>query len=314
MNDVYKLTIVIVNWNTVDLLEQCLYSLFAGHGSGKAIFRVIVVDNASMDSSVYMVENRYPSVKLIKNEFNVGFAKANNFALSQINSEYVCLLNSDTVTSSRSFEDMLAFMDSHPNAVACAPALRLPDGELQTGGAGFALSLATALNYFWFLSKLFPFICKGLFIDQNAYVRRGKPARVDWLAGACLVVRKTAIDAVGTLDESFFMYAEDAEWCDRLRTVGDLYYLPALEIIHYHGASSKNTDSVSTKWLEATFKYFSLKHNQIQSEVFRLIVCIGFILRIIIYCFLCCKSNKWSRNLRAMTTYLIFVLKWKFVK
>lgn len=306
------LTIIIVNWNTVDLLEQCLNSLLNVPSSIKRSFTVIVVDNASVDLSTRMVETKFPSVVLIKNKHNVGFAKANNFAINQTKSEFVCLLNSDTVVAPKCFEDMLLFMDGHPNVVACGPALRLPSGELQTGGAGFTLSLATAFNYFLFFSKLFPFACKGFFVDQRAYVRSGVPASVDWLAGACLLVRRSAIDAVGVLDESFFMYAEDAEWCDRLRAIGEIYFLPNLEIIHYHGASSKKTDKISTKWIESTFKYFLLKHGVLQSEILRIIVCSGFFLRMIIYFLFSLKSRRWSYNLKVTATYLLFSMKWKF--
>lgn len=304
-----KLSIVIVNWNTSDLLKQCLDSLFK---SGPIEHDVIVVDNGSTDSSVMMVEEMFPAATLIKNEANLGFAKANNIAIERIDSDYVCLLNSDTVVSPDCFDSMLRFMDSHTDAVACAPALRLPDGKLQTGGAGFEFSVSTAFNYFFFLSKIAPFRCRGFFVDQGAYVRSGQPARVGWLAGACMMVRKSAIDAVGALDDSLFMYAEDAEWCDRLRTVGGIYFLPGLEIIHYHGASSKNSDTVSTKWLDATFKYFRSKHNCTQSQIFRAIAGCGFLIRMIIFYALSLKDDGWSPNRKAMTTYLLFTLKWKF--
>lgn len=303
-----KLTIIIVNWNTSNLLHQCLDSLYM---TNNISYNVIVVDNGSTDTSVELVENMFPHVSLIKNGVNLGFAKANNAAINIIDTDYVCLLNSDTIVSSECFDNMLMFMYDNPDAVACAPALRLPDGKLQTGGAGFELSLFTAFNYFFFLSKIFPFKFNGFFIDQTAYVKSKESARVDWLAGACLMVKKSAIDIVGGLDESFFMYAEDAEWCDRLRRVGNIYYLPNLEIIHYHGASSNNSDIISTKWLAATFNYFHSKYNSTQTQLFRIITGSGFFIRMLIYYILSIKDDKYLPKFKAMSQYLIFTIKWK---
>lgn len=304
-----KLTIIIVNWNTSGLLKQCLESLFK---SNHISYDVIVVDNGSTDSSVKMVERMFSQVILIKNNVNLGFAKANNTAINKIDTEYVCLLNSDTVASSELFDNMLLFMYDHPDAIACGPALRLPDGKLQTGGAGFELSLSTAFNYFFFLSKLFPFKFRGFYIDQAAYVKSKSPVRVDWLAGACLLVKKSAIDIVGGFDESYFMYAEDAEWCDRLRKIGNIYYLPNLEIIHYHGASSNKYDTVSTKWLEATFKYYYSKYNKMQSQIFIIIVGCGFLLRTLIYLLLSSYDNKWKPKYKEMLRYMMFTIKWTY--
>lgn len=303
------LEIIIVNWNTCDLLFSCINSIVATDK-----FKITVIDNASTDGSLEMLSRAFPYVNVITNFENVGYAKANNLGINISESEYICLLNSDTVTSPEIFDKMLEFMSSCPAAVACGPALRLPDGKLQTGAAGFELSLSTAFNYFFFLSKLFPLKFKGLFVSQEAYIRLYKPAKVDWLAGACLMVRKSAIDTVGSLDESFFMYAEDAEWCDRLRTVGNIYYLPNLEIMHYHGASSNKTGSISTKWLEATFKYFHSKHNTIKSQLFQLITGFGFLFRMIVYYILCFKDKKWEPKFKAMSNYLIFTVKWKYNK
>lgn len=307
MNMRDALDIIIVNWNTSDLLFTCLDSVIATNRS-----KITVIDNASTDDSLEMLSRLFPCVEVINNSENVGYAKANNQGIQKTKSEYVCLLNSDTVASPEVMEKMLEFMSGCPDSVACAPALRLPNGKLQTGGAGFELSLTTAFNYFFFLSKLFPFKCKGFYLDQEAYVRLCKPAKVDWLAGACLMVRKSAIDTVGGLNESYFMYAEDAEWCDRLRNVGNIYYLPHLEIIHYHGASSNNSNTVSTKWLEATFKYFQSKYNTIQSQVFRVIVGCGFLTRMLIYYCLSINNNKWLPKYKAMARYLIFTIKWNF--
>lgn len=304
------LTIIIVNWNTSELLHQCLESIFIDNPN----YKVIVVDNGSTDNSVKMVTTVFPQVELIYSTVNLGFAKANNLAIQKSDSEYVCLLNSDTIVSTNCFNSMLRFMLNHAEAVACAPALRLPTGKLQTGGAGFELSLFTAFNYFFFLSKFFPYIFKGFFIDQEPYVKQGQPTKVDWLAGACLMVRRSVINKAGALDESFFMYAEDAEWCDRLREYGSIYYLPNLEIIHYHGASSNKNDKVSTKWLEATFKFFYSKSSLLQARIFQAIVGCGFMIRLLAYFLLSVNDKKYLTNVKAMSIYFRFTSQWKYLE
>jgi GT2 family glycosyltransferase len=302
-----ELSIIIVNWNTSELLKQCLESL---RRCKIGLNNIIVVDNASNDLSVNMVESQFPEVMLIKNSQNLGFAKANNIAIGKSVADYICLLNSDTVVSPECFIEMLSFMTVYRDAVACAPALRLPSGRLQTGGAGYELSLVTAFNFFFFLTKLFPLHFKGIYLEQSAYVKLKKPLKVDWLAGTCLMVRKEAVDAVGGLDESYFMYAEDAEWCDRLRKYGNIYYLPYLEIIHYQGASSEQSDKVPTNWLAATFSYFSSKHKS-KVELFRIFAALGFLMRSVLYGALRFTDREYACKSKAMLKYFLYTIRWR---
>ncbi len=304
----HRITIIIVNWNTVYLLKQCLDSVVSCSDDS---CRIMVVDNASDDASVSVVTTFFPQVELITNSENLGFAGGNNIALGSTDTEYVVLLNSDTILSPDCVALMLEFMDTRPGVVACAPALRLPSGKLQTGGGGFELTLITAFNYFLCLSKLFPFLCKGFYIDQATYVKLRQPVKVGWLAGTCLMVRKSAIDDVGGLDDGYFMYAEDAEWCDRLRTRGDIYYLPGLEIVHYQGASSKSRGAVSTEWLEATCNYFLAKHGVVKTSVFRVILVAGFLLRFAAYFFMSFFDDGYRGNADAMRAFLVFSARWE---
>lgn len=298
------LDIVIVNWNTSSLLRNCLDSIY----HAKHLFRIIVVDNASCDDSVSMVRNIYPEVVLHVNQNNEGYAKANNLGISLGSSSFICLLNSDTVVNVDVLLHMVQYLNSHPKVVACGPALRLPSGKLQTGGAGYKISVPTAFNYFFFLSRLFPLKFKGMYIDQAYFVARGQPVKVDWLAGACLLVLRRAVERVGALDESYFMYAEDAEWCDRLSTYGELHYLPNLEILHIHGASSTQIPTApSVQWLVGTFKYFLMVHGNFKLIVFKIIMMVGFFVRMLLY-FLASPVKKGS-YCRALTMrhYLIHV-------
>ena len=273
------LSIIIVNWNTIDLLEKCLDSIFFTQKN--LSFKVIVVDNASTDGSVEMIKKKFPAVFLIENKKNVGFAKANNQALKFIeNRKYVLLLNSDTVLLNKTLQKMMEFMDRNPKAGIAAPALRLPDGKFQIVGASKP-SLISAFNYFLFLYVLSPKLFKGLFIDQQRLQKIGNPIKIDWVAGTCMLVRKEVIDKAGGLDESYFMYAEDMEWCERIKKIGwDIYYLPYIEIIHHHGASSK---TVSDQWIKSLILYMKRKNGMIKSILFRLIAAAGFGLRFFFY-------------------------------
>ena len=301
------LTIIIVNWNTANLLNNCVKSIVESYGYK---YNIIVVDNGSTDESVKLIQSNFPKVKLLCNKDNLGFAKANNLAIKVANTEFICLLNSDTVINGDSISNMLQYMDLNGDVVACGPALRLPNGRLQTGGAGYELCLVTAFNYFMLLSRIFPFLFRGMYIDQNSYVKKGPPVAGDWLAGACPMFRRTAYEKVGGLDESYFMYAEDAEWCARLKSEGKIIYLPSVEILHYHGASSESSMKISTKWLDATFRYFLTKTGESKFDLFRYIVVYGFAIRYILYLMLSLKNESYVNQAKAMLCYLKHSWSW----
>jgi GT2 family glycosyltransferase len=298
----YSLTIIIVNWNTKDLLERCLHSVFSTQKN--LSFKVIVVDNASSDGSVEMIKKRFPAVFLIENKQNMGFAKANNQAFKFTkNTKYVLLLNSDTVLLNKTLQVMMEFMDRNPKAGIAAPALRLPDGKFQIVGASYP-SLITAFNYFLFLYRLSPKVFKGSFIDQRRLQKITNPIKIDWVAGTCMLVRKDVIDKAGGLDESYFMYAEDIEWCERIKKRGwEIYYFPHVEIIHHHGASSK---TVSNLWLKSLISYMKQRNGMIRSILFRLIMAAGFGLRSFSYFlrFTFTHKQEWIKKAHLMYIFL----------
>ncbi len=297
----YDLFVIVVNWNTKDLLEQCLDSIFST--LTKISFKVIVVDNASTDNSTDMIKNKFSNVILVENRENVGFARANNQAFKLIEQGYyVLMLNSDTILIKDTLQKMIDFMEENPGVGVVAPALRFPDGKFQSGG-GFGPSLKTAFNYFLFLSAFSPEIFKGLFIGQRKYNQMISPIEVDWVGGTCMLVRKEAIDRTGGLDESYFMYAEDAEWCERIKKFGwGIYYLPYLEIIHYHCASSK---TISSRWIKSLIFYVKNKKGFAQSIIFRLIMAIGLALRSIFYfsAYIITQEKEWLTKTSQMYIY-----------
>ncbi len=233
------LSIVIVNWNTRDLLAQCLQSVY--ETVRELEFEVFVVDNASSDGSTTMVKKEFPQVKLIENNENVGFARANNQAIAQSQGRYVLLLNSDTLVLPGAIDRVVAFMDQHWEVGAAGCAVLNPDGTLQLSHKT-AFSIGNELVYATFLGR---FVAQRMPFPKDVLQHGQKPfvseyLAVDAVSGAFLLVRREVMDEVGLLDERFFIYSEDDDWCFRIRQAGwQICYLLNVRIIHYGGQSTR---------------------------------------------------------------------------
>jgi O-antigen biosynthesis protein len=232
-----KLSVVIVNYNVKYFLEQCLHSVqSACKGIDAEIF---VVDNDSVDGSVKMVKDKFPEVHLIENKENKGFSSANNQAIRRSKSEYVLLLNPDTIVEDDTLRKVLDFMDQHPDAGGLG--VKMLDGKgkfLPESKRGLPYPSVAFFKVFG-LSSLFP--KSKLFGSYHlGYLDKDKTHTVDVLAGAFMLLRKKALDKTGLLDEAFFMYGEDIDLSYRITKAGYLnYYYPATRIIHYKGESTK---------------------------------------------------------------------------
>jgi len=180
-----KTAAVVVNWNTRAALAECLRA--ALNEAERIPLEIVVVDNASADGSADMVAADFPSIKLIRNPVNAGFARAANIALRSIMKrggvEFLLLLNPDAMVRPGAVEEMVRHLESRPEASACAPALLLPDGKFQAGAGGFLPTSRTAFVHFFFLSRLFPRRRRSLFLHQAAFAGSTEPAEVDWLRG-----------------------------------------------------------------------------------------------------------------------------------
>ncbi len=226
------LSVVIVNWNTREMLADCLHSLFAGLGGLTA--EVLVVDNASTDGSTEMVATRFPQVRLICNTENRGFAAANNQALVLARGRHVLLLNSDTLVLGDVIPASVAWLDAHPDQGVMGPRVLNTDHTLQITCSGYPSLLNLALQATG-LSRL-----PGAFFDRYQMRRwdRRETRAVDVVSGCCMFVRHAAMDQVGLLDEHFFFYGEETDWCRRFADAGwGLSFAPVGEIVHFGGGS-----------------------------------------------------------------------------
>jgi GT2 family glycosyltransferase len=303
-----RLTIIIVNWNTVSLLKDCLDSLL-GQEMGLT-HEIIVVDNASSDGSPQMVMTAFPSVRLICNIENLGFARANNQAIREAKGDYILLLNSDTVVpDNHIFSEWLAFMDNHHEAGASGCRLVKADGDHWVGDAGFKPSLGSILSYSFFLSKFFPGIFKGLFLNYHV---TAPAAEVDWISGAAFMVRRAILPEVGLLDETVFMYAEDVEWGCRIRSKGyQIFYLPGPVIIHLVGSSTKRhkEGGYSHLWIENLRRLYGRFNPGQPLFLFDLIFAAGLLLRSFFYlaAYSASGKEKWRYKFREMFSYFSFL-------
>jgi hypothetical protein len=228
------ISIIIINWNTCDLLAECLESLYQTI-SGTS-FDIWVVDNASTDDSVQMVQAKFPEVQLILNRDNVGFARANNQAMAASQGRTILLFNSDAVATPGAVASLLETIKAHPQAGIVGGHLLNPDGSFQASYSPFP----NLWQEFLILSGLGRLLYGRWYPSRGPQEVRG-PQPVDYVEGACLLVRREAFEQVGGLDEGYFMYAEEVDWCYSMRRAGwQVWYQPAARIIHYGGGSSRN--------------------------------------------------------------------------
>lgn len=250
-------SILIVNWNGRDLLSACVKSVY--ETVRHLVYEVIVVDNASTDGSSDMVREQFPAVQLVQNDQNLGFACANNQAIRASQGRYVLLLNSDTIVRQGALEAMVHFADRHPKAGVVGCKLLNADGSLQPSWAQFPTlwSEVTGRNF----RRRY----RTPEIDgEAAYL-------VDWVGGACLLARREAVDRVGLLDEDFWMYSEETDWCFRFVREGWLvYYLPEASIVHLGGGSSrKASERTLIQLYESKLRFFFKHRGRFQAETLR---------------------------------------------
>ena len=256
-------SIIIVSYNTRKLLADCLATISAGVQGFSA--ETLVVDNASSDGSGDMVARDFDWVRLIHNNRNAGFAAANNMAIREAKGRYILLLNSDTRLYPGAVAEMIRFMDEHPRVGYCGPCLLNPDGSHQPSARRFPTVLSAGFSTLG-LTHRFP-SCRhtsdlhGLHGDRRHF-------RADWLSGACLMVRRDVLSQVGLLDEGFFMYFEETDWCRSMAQRGwEGWYVPTAKVVHLGGGSVVSGNGVRPfagaqpqYWVHSSRRYMRRYH------------------------------------------------------
>lgn len=233
-------SIIIVNWNTRDILRDCLQSIY--RHADRETFEIIVADNASTDGSADTVAADFPNVRLIRNNRNLGFAAANNQGIAIARGRYVLLLNSDTVVLEGTITRSLAFADAHPQAGVVGCRTLCPDGTVQVN----CYQLPSLLNLALSLSHLDELLPRSRFFGRRrmTWWNYDTPMPVQAVAGCFMLVRDQALQQVGPLAEDYFMYSEDTDWCWRFHRAGwQVLYTPEPQLIHLRAASSSKAET-----------------------------------------------------------------------
>lgn len=257
------LSVIIVNWNTRKHLKQCLHYIYQHtHGID---FEVFVVDNGSHDGSAEMVEKNFPSTKLIRNKTNLGFAKANNQAIRQAKGEYILLLNSDTKITEQALEKMVEFMAENDKVGILGCKLLNPDRTLQPSCRKYPTLLSQAIILLK-LHNLFPklkTIREYYMLDWPHDTAR----KVDQVMGACFLVRQKVFDQIGLLDEKYFIWFEEVDFCRRAQQAGwNTYFTPRAEVFHDKGASFDQVLSPRKQiWFNRSLLRYFRQHESIFS-------------------------------------------------
>jgi len=271
-------SVIIVNWNTKELLRDCLSSVY--EHAGNIDYEIIVIDNASTDGSASMVKNDFRQVILIKNSDNRGFATANNQGMTVAKGRYVLLLNSDTIVLDNSIANTVRFADENPRAAVTGCRVLNPDRTLQRTCFMFP-SILNMLLSITYLYKLFP---KSRFFgrEQMTWWGRNDVRQVDVVTGCFMLVRRKAIEQAGMMDEQFFMYGEETDWCYRFRQKGwKVMFAPVGEIIHFGGQSTAQKPVAMIVQLRLSILKFMKKHYSRPAYLIaRLLVALFFAIRL----------------------------------
>ena len=243
------ITIVIINWNTRDLLRDCLNSIYK---TLKDItFEIIVVDNASHDDSVAMLGEEFPDVRIIVNSENRGFAAANNQAFAVMKGRYALLLNTDAVLTENAVHELFAFMENHDDTAMAGGQLLNRDGSRQNSIANFPTILTLLAN-----TSLLEYLFPRRFPSKRYEHKR--PLKVESVIGACLVVRKKAMDEVGMFDERYFFFLEETDWAYQMRAAGwKIYHVPSACIYHLQGQSVGRNVRSRVEFYRSRYKFFN---------------------------------------------------------
>jgi len=298
------LSIIIVNRNARELLCKCLESIETTIQG--LTYEIFVVDNASTDGSVALLQERFSQVQVIANDENRGFGAANNQALRIMAGRYALLLNSDTVLMGGAVKELVAFLETHPEAAMACGQLLNADGSRQNSIAAFP-SLWTLMANMPLLEVLFP----GRFPSKRRI--HADPIEVDSAIGACLMVRKSAIDGVGMFDERYFFFFEETDWARQMRNAGwKIFHVPSARITHLQGQSIGRNFRSRVAFYRSRYQYFRKWERPLVYLLIRAVILIRLVVNWLLTSFgalltfgqLKGLSDKWSVYSRLLLWHL----------
>lgn len=279
----FDLSIIIVNYKAKKFLKECLDSIY----SSKTNLRreIWLIDNSSKDDTVIWTRKNFPEVKLVENEWNLGFSKATNQGIRKSQGRYLLLLNPDTKIVSGSLDEMLKFMDENPDAGVCGPKMVDEKGNRLYSCRSFPTYFTSISSSQSLLNRLFPQnpLSKRYLLKD---LDRTKIREVDWVSGSCLFARKKMLDEIGLLDETFFVFCEDVDLCLRAKKGGwKVFYFPYLTIVHQIGGSTSINPLKAKLEHHRSIYYFFKKHYRPNLILSFSIYC-GLLLRLIFLSFI----------------------------
>jgi GT2 family glycosyltransferase len=286
------LSIIIVSWNTKDLLAGCISSILANPPDCE--YEIWVVDNASTDGSLQLVRESFPEVRLIESRENVGFARANNLAIRQSTGMYVLLLNTDTEVKPGALQTLIHFMSEHAAAGGAGPYLLNPDGSLQVS----CYPLPTLGRELWRLFHLDSVKPYGIYDMSRWQTDAARPVGV--LKGACMILRREALNQAGLMDEDYFMYTEEVDLCYRFHQSGwPLYWVPQAKVVHFGGQSIEQVpDEMFLLLYKTKIIYFRKHYGGLASLAFKLVILAAILPRVLL------GSLAWLKRAEAREQYL----------
>ena len=251
------LSIIIVSYNTKDLLVDCISSVY--RSTDGLDFEILVIDNASADGSAAEVKAKFPGVRVVSNQVNRGFAAASNQGMQLMRGEYALLLNPDSQVPSRSLAKMVRYLEENQSVGIIGCKVLNPDGTLQP--SAFPLPRLKDLVLSGFAVGWAPWGRRLQRLCSRPYLPRKGPVEVGWVSGSCLMIRRETIDRIGLLDENFFLYSEDVDWCIRAKREGwAVVYYPDAAVVHHGGQSAEQNLALKISAFYGKRLYFGRKH------------------------------------------------------
>jgi hypothetical protein len=280
-------SIIIVSWNVETILQDCLDSILSATvavntpDGDKPVVEIIVVDSASQDNTVQMVRDNYPQVRLLPQDDNIGFTRGNNIGLEEATGRYLFLLNPDTEVIGGAINQMIAYLDAHPQTGIVGPHTLNTDGSTQSSRRRFPTKLTAFFESTWLQGFAPRSLLDEFYITQppdDAVIP------VDWVQGSALMARREVYDDIGGLDAGFVMYSEELDWCKRAKDAGwQVVYLGTAQITHHGGKSSEQASTRKHIWFQQSkIRYFRKHHGRFFAAILYLFLYLNYVVQLVL--------------------------------